>query len=104
VHNANEKFRRYGPPVLCFAKFVPGLDFVMPPLLGAEGVSLPTFVAVDIAGGFLWSAFYVGLGRLFCNEVNVAIHRFTHFGAVIVMVIVGSISAYAGWAGCVWCE
>jgi membrane protein DedA with SNARE-associated domain len=36
AQNANEKFRRYGPPVLCVAKFSPGPDFVTPPLIGAE--------------------------------------------------------------------
>ena len=38
--NARERFRRYGPSVLCVSKFIPGLDAVMPPLSGAEGVSL----------------------------------------------------------------
>ena len=71
--NAQEKFRRYGLPVLCVAKFVPGLDAVMPPLGGAEGVPLARFLALDAVGGFLWSAFYVGLGYLFSNQLDIAI-------------------------------
>ena len=101
AQNANEKFRRFGPPVLCVAKLFPGLDLVMPPLIGAEGVSLPTFVACDLAGGFLWSTFYVGLGYLFSNEVNVAIRWLTHFGAVLVTAVVSVISVYAGRRGLV---
>ena len=101
AQNANEKFRRFGPPVLCVAKLFPGLDLVMPPLVGAEGVSLPTFVAFDVVGGFLWSTFYVGLGYLFSNELNVVIRWLTHFGAVLVTVVAGSISVYAGWRGLV---
>ena len=54
--NAQEKFRRYGLPVLCVAKFFPGLDAVMPPLAGAEGVSLARFLALDPVGSLLWSA------------------------------------------------
>ena len=45
--DAREKFHRYGLPVLCVAKFLPGLDAVMPPLGGAEGVSVTTFFALD---------------------------------------------------------
>ena len=51
-------------PVLCVAKFFPGLDGLMPPLAGAEGVSLPLFLALDLLGGFLWSASYAGMGYL----------------------------------------
>ena len=39
-----QKFRRYGLAVLCGAKFVPGLDAVMPPLCGAEGVPVTVFL------------------------------------------------------------
>jgi membrane protein DedA with SNARE-associated domain len=62
---AHEKFRRYGLPVLCVAKFFPGVDGVIPPLLGAEGVSLASFLALDVVGSFLWSASFVGLGYIF---------------------------------------
>jgi membrane protein DedA with SNARE-associated domain/rhodanese-related sulfurtransferase len=99
AQNANEKFRRFGPPILCVAKLFPGLDLVMPPLVGAEGVPLPTFLAFDVVGGFLWSAFYTGLGHLFSNQVNVAIAWVKHLGAVFVIVIVVAIAAYAGSRG-----
>ena len=54
--NARDKFRRYGLSVLCVAKFLPGLDAVMPPLAGAEGVSVPGFLGLDLIGSFLWSS------------------------------------------------
>ena len=56
--NAREKFHRYGPSVLCVSKFIPGLDAVMPPLSGAEGVSLLGFLALDAVGSLLWSGSY----------------------------------------------
>ena len=99
--NALEKFRRYGLPILCVAKFVPGLNLVMPPLVGAEGVSPAGFLALDTLGAFLWSAFYVGLGYLFSNEVDVAMRWVKHFGTVFGIVIMASISVYAGWRGLV---
>jgi membrane protein DedA with SNARE-associated domain len=50
--NAQKKFRRYGLRVLCVAKFLPGLDVVMPPLVGAEGASPGGFLIFDAVGAF----------------------------------------------------
>lgn len=97
--NANQKFRRYGLRVLCVAKFVPGLDVVMPPLMGAEGAPLLGFLALDTLGGLLWSGFYVGLGYLFSDEVDVAIRWAQHFGTALAIAIVVPVCLYAGWRG-----
>ncbi len=97
--DARRKFRRYGLPLLCVAKFVPGMDCLMPPLSGAEGVSLPVFLALDTLGGFLWSATYVGLGYVFAGEIDIAIGWFGHFGTAIGIVIGIPLGLYAGWRG-----
>jgi membrane protein DedA with SNARE-associated domain/rhodanese-related sulfurtransferase len=97
--DAQEKFRRYGLPVLCVAKFVPGLDAVMPPLAGAEGVSVTAFLALDTVGSFLWSGAYVGLGYIFSNELDVAIRLVQHFGTALGIAIGVPIVLYAGWRG-----
>jgi membrane protein DedA with SNARE-associated domain/rhodanese-related sulfurtransferase len=99
--NAVVKFRHYGLPVLCVAKFVPGLNLVMPPLVGAEGVSLGAFLGLDMLGAFLWSAFYVGLGYLFSSELDIAIRGVKHFGAVLSVIFLGGIMIYAGRRGLV---
>ena len=88
-------------PVLCVAKFLPGLDAVIPPLCGAEGVSLTLFLALDTVGSFLWSSFYVGLGYLFSNELDVAIRWVQHFGTALGFGIGIPIALYAGWRGLV---
>ncbi|MGC2111385.1 MAG: VTT domain-containing protein [Candidatus Korobacteraceae bacterium] len=97
--NANEKFRRYGLPVLCVAKFLPGLDVVMPPLVGAQGAPLSGFLALDTLGGFLWSGFYVGLGYLCSRQLDVAIRWVGHFGTTLGIAIVVPICLFAGWRG-----
>jgi membrane protein DedA with SNARE-associated domain/rhodanese-related sulfurtransferase len=96
---AHEKFRRYGPPVLCVAKFLPGLNLVMPPLVGAEGVSPIGFLALDTLGAFLWSGFYVGIGYTFSNQLDVAIGWVKHFGIVAGTAVGLSIVLYAAWRG-----
>jgi membrane protein DedA with SNARE-associated domain/rhodanese-related sulfurtransferase len=96
---AHEQFHRYGLRVLCVAKFLPGVDGVLPPLLGAEGVSLAAFLALDVVGSFLWSASYVGLGYLFSNQLDLAISWVEHFGTALAIAIGVPIALYAGWRG-----
>jgi membrane protein DedA with SNARE-associated domain len=94
--NAQEKFRRYGMGVLCVAKFVPGLDGLMPPLGGAQGVSLAAFLALDGLGSLLWSCCYVGVGYLFADELDVAIRWVQHFGSALAIAIAVPLGLYAG--------
>jgi rhodanese-related sulfurtransferase len=72
---------------------------VMPPLVGAEGVSLTAFLALDTAGSLLWSAFYVGLGYVCANQVAIAIGWAQHFGLALAISIGAPIALYAGWRG-----
>ena len=99
ARNAREKFHRYGLFVLCVAKFFPGLDGLMPPLAGAQGVSLPRFLALDLLGGFLWSAFYAGMGYLLSNQLDLAMVWVKQFGTAVGTVIAVPIVFYAGWRG-----
>ena len=99
--NAREKFRRHGLPVLCVAKFVPGLDGLMPPLSGAEGVSLTSFFALDTVGSFLWSGFYVGLGYLLSNQLDLATRWVQQFGTALGIAIGVPLGFYAGCRGLV---
>lgn len=99
ARNARKKFHHYGLFVLCVAKFFPGLDGLMPPLAGAEGVSLPRFLALDLLGGFLWSAFYAGTGYLLSNQLDLAIVWVKQFGAAVGTAIAVPIVFYAGWRG-----
>jgi membrane protein DedA with SNARE-associated domain/rhodanese-related sulfurtransferase len=95
--NAHVKFRRYGLGILCVAKFVPGLDGVMPPLVGAEGVSAPAFLAFDAVGSLLWSGFYVALGYLLSDQLEFAIRWTKHFGTAVGVAIGVPIVLYVCW-------
>ena len=97
--NAREKFRRYGLQVLCVSKFLPGLDALMPPLAGSQGVSPAAFLAHDVVGSFLWSASYVGLGYLLSNQLDLAIRWAQQFGTALGIAIGVPIGLYAGWRG-----
>ncbi|MBV8904102.1 MAG: VTT domain-containing protein [Acidobacteriia bacterium] len=94
---AHEKFARHGLRLLCIAKFFPGLDGVLPPLVGAEGTSIPAFLIFDTVGSFLWCGFYVLLGYVLSEQVELGIHWAERFGTWLAIAIGGPIAAYAGW-------
>lgn len=97
--NARGKFRRHGLLLLCVAKFFPGLDGLLPPLAGAEGVSVTSFLALDSVGSLLWSGFYVGLGFCFSNQLEIAIGWAKQFGTAIAIAIGVPLALYASWRG-----
>ncbi|HTS24778.1 MAG TPA: VTT domain-containing protein [Bryobacteraceae bacterium] len=97
--DARQKLHRYGLPVMCAAKFIPGLDAVMPPLAGAERVPLARFLALDAIGSLLWSACYGGLGYVFANQLEIAIRWVQHCGTALGIAIAVPIVLYAGWRG-----
>lgn len=98
---ALQKFRRYGLPLLCVAKFLPGINLIMPPLVAAEGVSLGGFLGLDTLGAFLWSAFYIGLGYVFSRQLDIVIRWVQHFGTALSITVMACISIYAGRRGLV---
>ena len=97
--DAHDRFSRYGLPLLCVAKFIPGLDGLMPPLAGAEAVSPTAFLALDAIGSLIWSIFYVGVGYVFSEQLEIAVGWAKHFGTALTLVIGVPFSLYIGWRG-----
>ena len=67
---AKKAFAKYGPPILVFDKFVPGLDAVAPPLAGTSGTTRLRFLALETTGAALYSGLYAGLGYVFCHDLD----------------------------------
>jgi len=67
---AKRTFARYGPPILVFDKFVPGLDAVAPPLAGTSGTSRLRFLTLETTGAALYSGVYAGLGYVFSHDLD----------------------------------
>ncbi|MGA9246223.1 MAG: VTT domain-containing protein, partial [Silvibacterium sp.] len=60
VKNTRQAFNRWGVYLFLIAKFVPGLDGMLPPLAGTQQQPLLAFFLFDAAGSALWAAFYSG--------------------------------------------
>src|SRR2546430_11487998 len=54
VSQTQTSFERWGAKALIFAKFVPGLAMMAPPLAGAVGMRFARFSAFSTLGGALW--------------------------------------------------
>lgn len=65
VRRTQESFGRRHSTTLLFAKFVPGLATLAPPVAGQNGMSFGRFLLFDGIGATLWIGALLGAGRLF---------------------------------------
>jgi rhodanese-related sulfurtransferase len=71
----------------------------MPPLAGAEAVSPAAFLALDAIGSLIWSIFYVGVGYVFSEQLEIAVGCAKHFGTALTLAIGVPFCLYIGWHG-----
>lgn len=81
---AKKIFARYGLPLLLVAKFVPGLDAVLPPLAGTSRTRRVRFLAFDAVGAGLYACVYGGLGYLLSNDLDRAAAYVSRAGTLLV--------------------
>ena len=92
---AKERFARYGPPLLVPAKFVPGLDAVVPPLAGTSRTSRARFLTFETVGASLWSGGYAGLGYFFSQDLSRAAAYAGRVGRVAAFLAFAGLCIYA---------
>ena len=96
VRKTEGYFGRHGATTLLFAKFVPGLSAVAPPIAGQTGMPYWRFLLYDLAGSLLWASAYVFGGRFF-GDVAKRFGPFLHFLArygllIFVLMVLGFIA------------
>src|SRR3954470_5111235 len=62
-----DSFYRRGRILLVFAKFIPGINTMAPPLAGSMSLPFPQFFVLDLAGAVLYTGAYAGAGFLFSD-------------------------------------
>ena len=65
VRKTESYFGKHGATTLLFAKFVPGLSAVAPPIAGQTGMTYMRFLAYDMLGSLIWASAYLFGGRFF---------------------------------------
>src|SRR5512135_1452778 len=69
LERAVDGFHRRKISTILFAKFLPGVNLIMPPLAGVVRMPLPVFLALDILGAFFWAGLATALGWTFGEEI-----------------------------------
>ncbi|HEX7325174.1 MAG TPA: DedA family protein/thiosulfate sulfurtransferase GlpE [Rhodanobacteraceae bacterium] len=70
IHQSELNFERWRGWSLVIAKFVPGLSLIAPPLVGALGLRVRTFLQLDTLGALLWVGIATALGYVFAGQID----------------------------------
>lgn len=96
---ARRLFARRGLPSLMLAKFVPGLDGLLPPLAGMLNAASVPFLLYDATGAILWSAGYCFLGYLFADRLDIVAATLNRVSGILVILLAG-VLCYLIWRAC----
>jgi membrane protein DedA with SNARE-associated domain/rhodanese-related sulfurtransferase len=94
VQKTQITYGKHGVNWLLFAKFVPGLSTIAPPMAGMFKVTPWRFLGMDSAGAFLWSGAYLMVGWIFRDQLEVVADLLGRLGSGLIAVLVGAIALY----------
>jgi membrane protein DedA with SNARE-associated domain len=69
LERAVDGFHRRKIATILFAKFLPGVNTIMPPLAGVAAMPFLLFLLLDFAGALLWAGAGVALGFAYGEEI-----------------------------------
>jgi membrane protein DedA with SNARE-associated domain/rhodanese-related sulfurtransferase len=90
-------FTRYGWRSVVFAKFVPGISTITPPLAGMSGLSTSRFLLFDGAGSLLYCGGLILLGYFFTNQIEQIGVAIAHIGGSALDVLIAISGLYIGY-------
>jgi len=97
VRQTEDLVARHGALALLFAKFLPGLSTVAPPLAGIIRMSFGRFLLIDGLGALLWVGAFVGLGMLFSQSLEWLAARLAATGTWMFLILGAGLGAYIAW-------
>ena len=92
-----ESFYKRGKTTLLFAKFVPGINTMAPPLAGSMKMPLPQFLKLDAGGSLLYVGAYCLGGFLFRDFIYSVTDRVQMAKHAIEMVLLGGLVLFVGY-------
>ena len=97
-----DSFYRRGRTLLIFAKFVPGINTMAPPLAGSMNMRFGQFLRRDAVGAALYIGAYWSLGFLFSDAISAIIGGFQTFGDVMEWVLIAAVAGYLLYLAWIW--
>jgi membrane protein DedA with SNARE-associated domain len=92
-----ESFYKRGRMTLLFAKFIPGINTMAPPLAGSMKMRFLQFLRLDILGALLYIFAYFVAGYAFSHILKDVIRIFESFGRAMEAVVIVAIIGYASY-------
>src|SRR5271154_2435630 len=102
VLRSADTFYRRGRKLLIFAKFVPGINTMAPPLAGSMNMRASQFLRLDLAGASLYVGTYFTVGFVFSGAIEAITAGFRTFGRVVDVVLVVGVIGYLGYQIWTW--
>ena len=97
VRRTENVFAREGSRTLLYAKFVPGLSTVAPPVAGLARVSFLRFLLWDGAGALIWTTTFLLLGFVFSRQLERVAEATRVLGGRVIAAVVGGLALYLIW-------
>jgi membrane protein DedA with SNARE-associated domain len=89
-------FHRRGRLLLLFAKFVPGINAMAPPLAGSMNMRLIQFLALDLGGASLYIGSYMAVGFLFSGALESMVSGYQTLSRFMGWILIALIAVYIG--------
>jgi membrane protein DedA with SNARE-associated domain len=97
VRRTEGVFSRQGSRSLIFAKFLPGLGTVAPPLAGVFHMRPARFLMFDSAGTLLWAGTFLGTGYIFSGQIERIAERLQTLGGGLGVILLAAFALYIAY-------
>lgn len=94
VRQAETSYERWGASLLLFAKFIPGVATIAPPLAGVLRMPRHVFLLYAGMGGVLWAGAFVALGYALGEQANMVIALLESLGHYTTLAAAAVLAAY----------
>ena len=91
-----DAFYKRGRVLLLFAKFVPGINTLAPPLAGSMNMGLFSFLRLDVAGAMIYTGCYFAAGYLLSDVLGSVISGYEAFGRALGLILGALVAGYLG--------
>jgi len=102
IPRSAEAFHRRGRLLLVFAKFVPGINTMAPPVAGSMNMRFSQFARFDFVGALLYVGVYFCVGLLFSGALGFITRGYQMFGNALVWLAAVAVAGYLVFQAWVW--
>lgn len=102
ILRAADSFYKRGRSLLLFAKFVPGINTMAPPLAGSMNMRYTQFIRLDLLGVTFYIGAYFSIGYLFSDMLGAVLKGYRTFGQVVGIILSIAVVAYLALQIWIW--